>query len=155
MAQPVEQTVETGVDELMKLLSSHDKMPIVEVAKKLGIAQDVVQSWIDFLVEEKILGIEYKFTVPYVYLNVPLHPERQVEEEVPKTLADFKREFNEKAESTLPQSRGKVLVLNLWKQHLQAELDRKKSWFISEAGKRNLDDSEGLWTKYQKKVMDV
>ena len=140
----------------MRLLAAHDKMSIPDVAKMLHISQDAVQSWIDFLVEEKILGLEYKFTVPYVYLNAPVQkPQSAPVLPEKKSLAEFKIEFNDRAQSALPQSKGKVLVIDLWQQHLQAELERKKAWFISEAKKRNLPNPEAIWTQYQKKNFEV
>ena len=155
MADKVEQVVETGVDELLRLLKQHDKLPIQDVAKTLNIPLDVVQSWIDFLVEEKILGIEYKFTVPYVFMNMTPTQTQAASSEEPQaqaSLLDFKHEFNDRAESTLPQGKGRLLVVNLWRQHLQAELDRKRPVFLVEAGKRNIPEPERLWATYVQRI---
>ena len=44
-------------------------MAVEEVSKTLHLPAPSVQALVDFLVEEKVLGIEYKFTTPYIYIN--------------------------------------------------------------------------------------
>ena len=61
--------LKTGVDELYELVMSRKKISVEEIAKILKIPDDTVQALVDFLVEEKIFGIEYKFTTPYVYIS--------------------------------------------------------------------------------------
>ena len=151
-----EPVIETGVDELIRLLRLHDKLPVAEAAKMLHLPQDIVQTWIDFLVEEKMLGVEYKFTVPYVYLNQAPVAQQDAETQAPKkTLGEFKNEFDIRAQSTLPQDRGRLLIVNLWRDHLRGELERKRAWFLAEARKRNLAEPEKLWSDYVKMVMEV
>jgi hypothetical protein len=155
MPDSIEPVIETGVDELVRLLKSHDKLPVAEAAKILRVSPDVVQSWVDFLVEEKILGVEYKFTVPYIFLNQVQSTLGIVEQKAIKTLQDFKNEFNERVESTLPQMKGRVLVLNMWQQHVRQELERKRAWFLAEARKRSLPEPEKLWMQYSTTVLNA
>ena len=53
-----DETVRTGVDDLLELLKKVDKINLADAAQKLGISSTLLQSWVDFLVEEEILGIE-------------------------------------------------------------------------------------------------
>ena len=59
-------TIETGVDSLLALLREKDKISIDEAAKILKTPSKAVQSWVDFLVEERILGLEYKWIKKYL-----------------------------------------------------------------------------------------
>jgi hypothetical protein len=61
--------IETGVDDLVRVVGSSGKISIPDVAKKLGVEQKTVETWVDFLVEEEKLSVEYKFTTPYIFLN--------------------------------------------------------------------------------------
>ena len=59
----------TSADDLLELIRRRGKLSVDDAAKTLKLPVGSVQSIIDFLVEEKMVGIEYKFTTPYVYLN--------------------------------------------------------------------------------------
>ncbi|MFH1073415.1 MAG: hypothetical protein V1743_08360 [Nanoarchaeota archaeon] len=146
---PVEdEVIKTGVDDLIKLLSEYPKLSIDEVSKKLNIPKHVLQAWIDFLVEERILGIEYSFTTPYIYLNKPKEKESEHAkklEGVKPTYKNFKDEFYQKAvNDKIPQEK----IEEYWKNHLKAKLDAYKDYFIREARKRNLPRSDELWQIY-------
>ena len=54
--------IETGVDRLVKLVNSEKKISVENAAKKLGISKIVVQEWVGFLEEEKLISIDYKFS---------------------------------------------------------------------------------------------
>ncbi len=142
--------VKTGVDQLLELLKKTDKIALEEAAKKLGVSVDVVQSWVDFLVEERVIGIEYKFTKPYIYLNVlqqETPPQTVEEEEV--TLQKLRAEFFKKArEKNIPEQN----IPSLWRNHLLQELEAKKEYFFKEARERALNP-EPLWNAYKEKVL--
>lgn len=148
-----DEVVKTGVDELLDILKNTDKIQIVEVSKKLNIPIDIVQAWVDFLVEERIIGIEYKFTTPYIYLNKPLETQKVSEEKQEIIdLSYFKKSFWEKAKkNNIPESR----IPDLWKNHLLQELDLKKKYFFYEAQVRKIMNIEKVWEEYQKKVLSV
>ena len=71
------EVIRTGVDELLDFLTHNDKTALSEVASKLKIDVNTLQAWVDFLVEESIVGIEYKFTTPYIYLNKSLEKKKE------------------------------------------------------------------------------
>ena len=83
--------VRTKVDELIELLKHVEQISLPEASSRLGIAQDVLQQWVDFLVEEKMVGVEYKFTTPYLYYAGP--KEEKVENLDILSIDDFKDEF--------------------------------------------------------------
>jgi len=58
--------IETGVDKLVKLVNVKGKVASADAAKELGVSSTVVMEWADFLEEEGIINIEYKFTKPFL-----------------------------------------------------------------------------------------
>ncbi|MBU0665948.1 MAG: hypothetical protein ABIC91_04690 [Nanoarchaeota archaeon] len=148
----VEGTITTTVDDLLELLKNKDNMAIEEVASKLKVPIKVVQSWIDFLVEEKILGIEFKFTKPFVYLNKPKNiiPEL-IEDEMP-SIDKIKEDFKRKAEEKRISQKD---VKNLWQNHILEEVEKKKDFFFKESRKRGFFNPEDLWIKYKKNLVKL
>lgn len=145
--------IKTGVDELLDILKNVDKIQIVDVSKKLNVPINVIQAWVDFLVEERIIGIEYKFTTPYIYLNKPLETRKEVENKNEIIdLSYFKKSFWERAKkNNIPDSR----IPELWKNHLIQELDLKKKFFFYEAQIRKIQNIETIWEEYQKKLLSI
>jgi len=58
--------IETGVDKLVALIRAKGRISGPEAAKALGVGAVVVEEWADFLEEEGIISIEYKFATPYL-----------------------------------------------------------------------------------------
>lgn len=149
-----DELIKTGVDELLSILSTTSKMPLTEAAKKLNVHIDVVQAWVDFLVEERIIGIEYKFTTPYIYLNKaletstsPISPDKIPDD---ASIGYFKTEFFEKAKrNNIPEEK----IPMLWRNHLLQELEIKKKYFFFEAQQRKLMNIDVLWRNYQDKML--
>ena len=71
--------LKTSVDDLHELVKSRGKISVEEAAKVLRLPINVVHSLVDFFVEEKLFGIEYKFTTPYIYISQN-HPKEKSEE---------------------------------------------------------------------------
>jgi len=145
------EVVRTGVDELLDLLAHNAKMPLTEVATKLKVDTGVIQAWVDFLVEEGIVGIEYKFTTPYIYLNkvVEKKSDEKTIKESDYSISYFKKEFWEKAKTNnIPE--GQVEML--WKNHVIQALELQKKYFFFEAQRRKLNDAEKLWQEYKELI---
>src|SRR3989338_7068887 len=68
MPEPTDSIIRTVADELFELVKKKEKISVEDAAKSMKMSVSTVQALVDFLVEEKIFGIEYKFTTPYVYL---------------------------------------------------------------------------------------
>ncbi len=58
--------IETGIDKLVKLVKEKAKISMEDAAKELGVSLTVVEEWADFLEEEGIISIEYKFTKAFL-----------------------------------------------------------------------------------------
>ena len=86
----------TSADDLYELVKSRKKISVEEAAKILKIPDKVVQALVDFLVEEEIFGIEYKFTTPYVYISQEKEKKISLESKPKKELLK-KEEFFQKA----------------------------------------------------------
>jgi hypothetical protein len=147
-----DEEIHTGVDELITFLKSVDKITVQEAAQKLGVSASLIQSWVDFLVEEEIVGIEYKFTKPIIYLNKqPKEKAIIVEDENPGSIQNFKSEFISRAkERQIPDQK----VGFFWKNHVLEVLTRRKDFFYREARKRGLSNIEPLWAEYSNKLLN-
>ncbi len=148
-----EEVVKTGVDAFIELLNNNGKMALSEAAKQLNIPESVIKEWVEFLVEEKIIGIEYKFTKPYVYLNKPTEKQKsKIIKEKKWDLEEFKKDFYERAAARkIPEEQ----IGTLWQEHLKNQLLLEKPFFTREARKRGLTNTEELWQEYVNKVMGV
>lgn len=135
------------MDGLLDLLKQKQKMSLAEAAKTLGIDEHTIKLWVDFLVEEKVVGIEYKFTKPYVYLNKPKEDVKgKIIKQEKVDINHFKQDFEQRAEqSSIPQQQ----VGFLWKDHILNQLDLEKPFFFREARKQGLDNIEQLWETYK------
>ena len=144
--------ITTSVDELLNLLKSHAKIPMAEAAQKLEVGLDVVQSWVDFLVEEQIIGIEYKFTKPFIYLNNPEALDGKSTRDDETSFEIIKENFFTKAqEKNIPEPN----IEALWKNHVVKAAESKKDFFIEEAEKRGIQNINQLWNTYKNKLMEI
>ncbi|MFW5746480.1 MAG: hypothetical protein ACOCWQ_02935 [Nanoarchaeota archaeon] len=142
-------TVETGVDELLKLVKQRQKISVAEASRILKVPESAVQSWVDFLIEEEILGVEYKFITPYIYINE--HSSHKLQRQNKDTLL-LKEEFFEKAKRrNLPAGRINIL----WKQYVQENLISIKQEFVQKAQSKGLGQQkiEALWNTYKMQLL--
>jgi len=134
-------TITTGVDTLLVYLKDKNLVDMKQVAKDLNTPLKVVQSWTDFLVEENILGVEYKFTNPFIYL---------IKKE---GSAETAKNKNSASKSSFESSQSQKHEYQ-WKYQVEKTLESKKNFFFDEARKRNLKDIPQLWEVYKKSVTD-
>ncbi len=141
--------LKTGVDDLMRVVKAEKRISVPAVAKRLNLSEKVVQSWIDFLVEEHLLGIEYKFTTPYVFSLQKEQPKRAVDQES-YVLSDFKSVFISYCQQKqLPEEQHETL----WCEHLDSVVQSQKTFFSEECGRRGISDTETLFADYVQEVM--
>jgi predicted ArsR family transcriptional regulator len=146
----VEGTIKTGVDNLIELLKNTDKITLNDAAKKLKIKTKILQKWVDFLVEEKIISVEYKFTVPYIYLNRTRQEEKNIVSK--KSLEEMKTAFTEKAErKNIPEEH----ISALWGKKLEREIENQKEYFFRYARLKKIADIEKAWAEYCIKVKGI
>lgn len=138
--------LKTGADDLYELVKSRKKISVEDAAKLLKIPDDIVQSLVDFLVEEKIFGIEYKFTTPYIYLSQKKQKDIGFQSIPPKKII-AKEEFFQKADKwNIPFEK----INDLWKRYLQENISAIKEDFYTKAQSRNIQKEkiEDLWKEY-------
>ncbi len=146
-----EEVVRTGVDELLELLAHSAKTPLTEVATKLKVDAGVIQAWVDFLVEEGIVGIEYRFTTPYIYLNkvVEKKQEDATIKEESYNIQYFKKQFWDKAKANnIPENQ----IDMLWKNHVNQALELQKKYFFFESQRRKFNNIEQIWKEYKELI---
>ncbi len=137
----------TAADELLEIVKKNRKISVEEAAKKLKMPIASVQALVDFLVEEKIFGIEYKFTTPYVYLYKDnISESARKEEGFAKGLVT-KEQFYEKAkQKKVPYEQ----IEELWRKYLQQNLTHMRESFLKKAREKKVPEGkiEELWKKY-------
>jgi len=147
MPQPNGDVLRTIADELLELVKKHKKISVEEAAKKLNIPLASVQALVDFLVEEKVFGIEYKFTTPYIYLYKEGVNEAKAKEKGFTKGLITKEQFYEKAKSrNVPHEH----IEGLWRRYLQQNLAHIREEFLLKAREKKVseDKAEELWKKY-------
>ncbi len=139
-----EETIRTDVDRLIEILKSEKKMELKLLAKKLDLPEETIQQWIDFLVEEKIVTIDYDFTKPIVSIVEEKEKEEEYEKE---DFLKYKEKFKNHAK--------KGSAEYIWRNHLLENLEQMKHFFFTEARKRELEKIPELWEEYKKKVAEL
>ena len=143
-----ESLLTTSADELFELVKKKGKISVEELAKMLRMPQKTVQGLVDFLVEEKILGLEYKFTVPYVYISKEEIKKPSIAgKQAPEKRLVTKEDFYEKAkQKNIPHDK----IEELWKKYLNNNLDYIKTEFYQKAKSMNIPEGKiaELWKKY-------
>ncbi len=146
MPPPNDAILRTVADELLELVKKSEKISVEDAAKKLKMPIPTVQALVDFLVEEKIFGIEYKFTTPYVYL----YKEGVKAPKGKKSFTDelvTKEQFYEKAKKrNIPYE----YIEGLWRKYLQQNLSYIREEFLKKSREKKIpeDKIEELWDKY-------
>jgi hypothetical protein len=133
----------TDVDFFLELVRNSKKISVPDAARELKISQKTIQAWVDFLVEENILGIEYKFTTPYVYMIAGSADKL----DMPSLGFETKEMFYAKGKKRgLNDSQIKLL----WLKYLNANKEIMHKVFFDKAKDRGLNEAkiEALWNKY-------
>jgi uncharacterized protein YifE (UPF0438 family) len=98
-------------------------------------------------VEEKIFGIEYKFTTPYIYLyREGIKDAKEKEKSFAEGLIT-KEQFYEKAKAkSVPHEH----IEGMWRKYLQQNLARIRDEFLKKSRQKKVPEGkmEDLWKKY-------
>ena len=144
---PDETILRTVADELLDLVKSRKKISVEDAAKQLKMSLPSMQAIIDFLVEEKVFGIEYKFTTPYIYLysEAPLMA-RAKEKGFTDEMVTRDMFYKKAKDKGLPSD----LIEGLWRKFLKINLLQIREEFIRKSKEKKLSDEkiEELWGKY-------
>src|SRR3989338_4697209 len=90
--------IETGVDRLVNLVDEKGRVSSADAAKELGVSTTVVMEWAEFLEEEGVIKIEYRFTKPFLIARKLAKKDIQ---EKAKEFSGKKEVFVRKAEGSL------------------------------------------------------
>ena len=139
----------TSADDLYELVRSRKKISVEEAAKILKMPNNTVQALVDFLVEEKIFGIEYKFTTPYIYVSKDITQEKakiDATKSVEKKLISKDEFFKKAGRWNLPTEK----INDLWKKYVEENINSIRNDFYTKADLRNLQKEkiDILWKKY-------
>lgn len=143
------EVVMTGVDALIDLLKKVNQIDVPEAAKKLRYPLETVQSWVDFLVEEKLVGIEYNLTTPHIYLIADQKSKKE-RIDLGREFGNYKQEFQNSLQKRNKSGNKSEFE---WKNHISIKLEFMKQFFFSEAEKRELKDPAKLWEEYKQKTL--
>jgi hypothetical protein len=138
--------LKTSADDLYELVKSKNKISLEDAAKILNLPVNVVQGLVDFLVEDKIFGIEYKFTTPYIYLSNEKDEIAGSQGKYVKKLLS-KDDFYKKANRwNIPSQK----MADLWKKYVEENLSVIKKEFYIKANSREIpkEKIDILWKKY-------
>ena len=58
--------ITTAVDSLVELVNNKKRISLEDAAKELGLPENIINEWANFLEEESVLEIEYQFTTPFL-----------------------------------------------------------------------------------------
>jgi|GEM_PF-4094604 len=94
MPSPLE-TVRTDVDLLVDLVKNKKEISFDDAAKELKLPVATVESWANFLDEEGIIAIKYKFTTPYLYYTTAAGKPGAVAEPAAKAVSTFEEKIKE------------------------------------------------------------
>lgn len=141
MAQQDE--LRTDVDTFLDMVKKNKKISLVDAAKEMSVPIQTIQLWTDFLVEEGIVGIEYKFTTPYVFMQ----EEKQTKGSFGYMGFDTKEVFYEKAKK---KGIKENQIRMLWLKYLNANEETMKKVFEDKSRERGLPANKvpTLWKKY-------
>ena len=136
--------VTTGVDSLIDLIKQKQKISVEHAAKLLHKKEAVVQSWVDFLLEEKVIGVEYKFVTPYIYL---------MDSSSKTNFAKVKEDFIAKARD---RNISDDEIRRLWKKYVNENLSSIKESFFKKATLRGIHSSKiaSLWKIYEQTLLE-
>jgi len=94
--------IETGVDKLVKLVNTKGKVAASDAANVLGVGTNVIMEWSDFLEEEGVINIEYKFARPFLVA-------RKISK---KNIEDKAKEFSGKKDVFIRKAEVSLVFLN-------------------------------------------
>lgn len=147
MPQPNDQVIRTVADELLELVKSSKRISVDEAAKKLKMPLSTAQALVDFLVEERVFGIEYKFTTPYVYLyKEDIKNAKTAEKSFAQGLITKEQFYGKAKEKNVPYEH----IEGMWRKYLQQNLVRIREEFLKKSREKNVPEEkiEELWKKY-------
>lgn len=147
MPSPRDIVLRTVADELVELVIKSKKISVEDAAKKLNTPTEAIQALVDFLVEEKVFGIEYKFTTPYIYpYKEDIKSAKVKGKSITKELVTKEQFYKKAKERNVPYEH----IEGLWRKYLQQNLANLREEFLKKAKEKKIgkEKTEELWKKY-------
>ena len=138
--------IETGVDKLVNIINQRGKLSSFDAAKELGVSNTVIMEWADFLEEEGIISVEYKFTKPFLISRKMT--KKEVEEKA-KEFSGKKEGFIRKAEVSLNFLENEASKLNSIKEEFD-KIKKELGFDVTALGKELSE-----LTKYEQLKIDL
>lgn len=79
-----DEILKTKVDQLINLVSSKHVILLSDAAKRLNVSVQTVESWANFLEEEGLIKLQYKFTTPYLVAVKKALKQKEIKVDLPK-----------------------------------------------------------------------
>ncbi|MBS3119764.1 hypothetical protein J4475_02980 [Candidatus Woesearchaeota archaeon] len=127
-------TISTEADALLTLLHSMPKISFSDAADKLNVPVQTLESWINFLEEERIVQVEYNFTTPFVSL---VQGKKQQIQDMPRS---------ERATSPVQMEPKKLLDVSLFDEEDVHSLLNEAYKAMKEG---RFDDAKALYARLQ------
>ena len=147
MPQVTGSQIRTIADELFDLVKKSGKISIEDAAGKMKVPIATIQALVDFLVEDKVFGIEYKFTTPYIYLyKDDIKSAKSKDRNLTKGLVT-KEQFYERAKlKNVPYE----YIEGMWRKYLKQNITNIREEFLKKSTERKVteDKTEELWKRY-------
>ncbi len=123
--------VSTAADDLLVLIKREGELSFQEAARRLGVPQQTIEAWANFLEEEGVLSIKYKFTTPYL---MPAKEEQKGEKQ--KNDEEFREKLGS-AEAKSDLASAKELLEEMEQQRAEGELGKLSKAFMDLLKKLN------------------
>lgn len=139
--------LKTSADDLYEIVKSRKKISVEDAAKLLKMPVNTVQALVNFFVEEKIFGIEYKFTTPYIYINLEPGKGIKFQSMLPRETITKKEFFEKYKRWNIPNEK----IDEMWGKYVEENIGSIKSDFYKKTNAKNISriDADVLWKKYQ------
>ncbi len=72
--------IATAIDSLVEVIKTKKKITLEDASKFLGLPMNIIHEWANFLEEEGLIKITYKFTTPYLEIKEKAKTEEDVED---------------------------------------------------------------------------
>ena len=136
--------IRTRADELLKLVKQKGELSFEDAAKALNVSSSTVESWANFLEEEKILSIKYNFTTPFITVfheKIKAGSEEDtLEKDSLKKETTEKKEFNKAA---------------LIKEEELSEINRMLAEAYNYLKKGQFDKAKEIYAQIKKQYEDL
>ena len=147
MPEPKETVIRTVADELFELVKKKGKISVEDASKEMKMPLATIQALVDFLVEEKVFGMEYKFTTPYIYLyKEGLKSAKAKDRSFTKELVTKEHFYEAAKRKKIPYE----YIEGLWHKYLKQNITNMREEVLRKAKEKKVPEEkiDDLWKRY-------